>query len=250
VLVLLGGLYVQAMGFAFKHDFDIYFWMNGDFEQERRAWFEWDRSVLRRMPSHFRDHPWDLSSSFLTLEQTGPSVVEVGRRPVRRVEITHRGDALIFNWSVTDVYAVLADGQRVPAGKLGARLETYNGRSGAEALDGNPSTRWSTGSKRLDGMWIRLVFDAQRDDVERLELSHLPHDRDFPNALSAKVEADGAGWVEVPARAGTPRLVWSRWIFVLAGAGLLLVLAALRRERKVLAPEPTPAFPEAAPPGN
>ncbi len=211
------------------HDFDIYFWLNGDVQPERKAWFELEYSAVRRMPRHFREHPWDLSSSFLTLVQTGPSVVDVGRRLARRVEIAHRGDALVYNWSVTDIFAVLADGRRVPAGELGAHLETHNGQPGGGALDGNPSTRWTTGSKRLDGMWIRLVFDRAHDEIVRLELDHMPLERDFPNALSAKVQADDGPWVDLPAKAATPRLRWNPLIFGFAASGLLLILLAARR---------------------
>ncbi|MBI5542864.1 MAG: hypothetical protein HY901_03175 [Deltaproteobacteria bacterium] len=233
--IALFGLYVQAMGFSFKHDFDIYFWMNGDYQEERKAWFELDHSALCRMPRHFREHPWDLSSSLLTLVQTGPSIVELGQRPVRRVEIVHRGDALIYNWSIADVFAVVREGEltrRIPAGQLGARLLAFNGPSGSAALDGDPATRWSTGRKRLDGMWVRLELERVRDDLVRLELEHMPYDRDFPNGLSARVQADGPDWKDVPARAATPRLQWSPLLYAFAGLGLVLALLSLRRERE------------------
>lgn len=232
VAVALAGLYVQVMGFAFRHDFDIYFWMSGDYHDERKAWFEWEHSSVRRMPRHFREHPWDLSSSFLTLGPTGASAVEIGRRPVRRVEIVHRGDALIFNWTISDLFAVLQgpDGsRRVPAEQLGARLETFNGQSGSGALDGNPATRWSTGSKRLDGMWVRLELDRVRDDVVRLELEHRPWDNDFPNALSARIQADGPAWIEVATHAATPRLEWNPIVIVVIASGAALGLTGLRR---------------------
>jgi len=249
VPVLCAGLYVQLMGVAFKHDFDIYFWMQS-FEDERSSWFRFDKSVVSRMPRHFREHPWDLSSAFLTLEQTGPSVVEMGKRPARAVEIVHRGDALIYHWTIADIFAVLEEGggvRRVPAAELGARLVTFNGRDGSGALDGNPATRWDTQRKRLDGNWVRLELGSLRGDLVRLELEHMPSDRDFPNGLSARVDT-GNGWVEVPARAATPRLVWNPLIAILAAAGLGCVLAGLRREPKlasapkVEAPAPAPVL--------
>jgi hypothetical protein len=244
IIIALFGLYVQGIGFAFKHDFDIYFWMNGNYEEEKRAWFELKQSSIWRMPRHFKEHPWDLSSSFLTLEQTGASTVEIGGQPVRRVEVAHRGDALIFNWTITDIFVVLKDGSRVPAGQLGARLDTFNGQAGEGALDGNPATRWATGSKRLDGMWVRLELEHVHDDIVRLELEHMPSERDFPNGLSAKIQADdGPSWTEVSAHAATPRLRWSPLIFVFAGLGLALALGGVRRQ----APGPVP---EPVPPGN
>lgn len=244
VPVVLFGIYVQAMGFSFKHDFDIYFWMAPDGHDERKAWFDLEYSALRRMPRHFREHPWDLSSAFLTREQTGPSTVEVGKRPVRRVEIRHVGDALIYHWSIADVFVVLSgEGgeRRLPAGELGATLAAYNSPANPGALDGDPRTRWTTGSKRLDGMWVRLELPEARSDVLRLELEHMPYDGDFPNGLAARLQAvDGPDWVDVRAQAATPRLVWSRLVFAFAGLGLLLTALALRRG-------PAPAEPAAGP---
>ncbi|MGC4115778.1 MAG: hypothetical protein QM765_14490 [Myxococcales bacterium] len=244
VFVALLGLYVQVIGFSFKHDFDLYFWMAPDGHDESKAWYDWRYSSLVRMPHHFRDHPWDLSSSFLTLVQTGPSKIEIGKQPVKRVEIRHKGDALIYHWSVTDLFAVVdRDGreERLPAGRLGARLETFNRQDGGGALDGNPSTRWTTGSKRLEGMWIRLELDQVHTDIVRLELEHMPNDRDFPNALAAKVQADGGSSIDVPAVAGTPTLKWNPLLFVFAAAGLVLAIGALRRGPPE--PEPSPATP-------
>jgi hypothetical protein len=232
IALVVAGFYVQVIGFSFKHDFDIYFWMNGSIESERKAWIEWERSSVRRMPRHFLEQPWDLSSSFLTLIQTGPSSIEIGQRPARRVEIVERGDALVYHWSISDIFAVVKDGartERIVAGNLGARLVTFNGRDGSGALDGDPTTRWSSGSKRLDGMWVLLDFGRVRDDILRLEVEHMPSDRDFPNGLTARIQADGPSWTGVSARAATPCLEWSPLIFVFAGVGAALVLLALWR---------------------
>jgi len=229
-LVALASLYVQTLGVGFKQDFDVYFWMKPDYSDERLAWFDWRHAAVVRMPRHFRDHPWDMSSAFLSLEQAGPSTVEIGR-PVRRVEIVQRGDALLAPWSITDLYAVVArDGgeERIPAGKLGASLDTFNGRNGSGALDGNPATRWDTGGKRLDGMWVRLVLPETRRDLVRMELEHMPHARDFPYGLEARVD-DGSGWTPVHARAAVPRLRWHPAIFALALAAVLLIVVGLRR---------------------
>jgi hypothetical protein len=250
VFVALFGLYVQGLGFSFKHDFDLYFWMAPDGHDESKAWYDWRYSSLVRMPHHFRDHPWDLSSTFLTLVQTGPSKVEVGKRPVKRVEIRHKGDALVYNWSVTDLFAVVDRGgreERIPAGRLGARLDSFNHQDGAGALDGNPNTRWVTGSKRLNGMWIRLELDQVHSDILRLELEHMPVDRDFPNGLEAKVQAEGGPWIEVPAVAATPKLKWSPLLFVFAAAGVLLALGSLRRGPPEPAPVSAPSEPAAPP---
>lgn len=227
-LVVAGGLYVQLLGVAFKHDFDIYFWMKPDHSDERRAWFEWDRSVLRRMPRHFAEHPWDVSSVFLRREPTGPSRVELGGGPVRRVRLEHRGDALLAWWTITDAYVVTGLG-RVPAGRLGATARASVGSAPERALDGDPGTRWTTERKRLDGMWFELELGEARAGLEALELEHAPHAGDFPNGLTARVD-DGSGtWREVPARAATPRLSWNPLIWSFLAACVAFGAMAVRR---------------------
>ncbi len=152
---------------------------------------------------------------------------------MRKAEIVHRGDALLYHWSIADIYAVIDERgalRRVPAALAGAHLEAYNGRDGSDALDGNPATRWTSGSKRLDGMWVRLDFGTVRTDIARLEIEHMPYDRDFPNGLSARVQASGEGWTEVPTFAATPLLKWSGWIFILLVGGIALIALSLRRD--------------------
>ncbi|MFN7131417.1 MAG: ArnT family glycosyltransferase [Myxococcales bacterium] len=228
--VLAGGLYVQFLGVAFKHDFDIYFWMKPDYSDERRAWFEWDRSVLKRMPLHFEQHPWDVSSVFLHRERSGPSRVELAGGPVRRVRVEHRGDALFSWWSISDVYALSAEGRRA-AGTLGATARASIGRAPEAALDGQPHTRWTTERKRLDGMWFELELPEARTDLQALELEHAPNDGDFPNGLTARVDDGSGAWREVPATAATPRLRWSPLIWLFAGLTLASGAAALRPGR-------------------
>ncbi len=235
--VVLFGLYVQVMGFSFKHDFDIYFWMkSGPQNDERDAWFKWDRSVLRRMPHHFVERPWDLSSAFLTLRQRGPSTVTLGEQPVRRIKIIQQGAALIYHWSIADIFAVQRTEEggerRVALGDLGASIETFNRKEGAGALDGDPATRWSSGYKRQDGQWVIVDLGNSHTDLLRLELEHHPYDHDFPNGLEAEVQGEGSTWRPVGAHAATPDLVWSPWLglFALSGVGLAGLSLRSRRE--------------------
>ena len=230
-LLTAAGLWVQFLGFSFKHDFDIYFWMKHYGQDEKKAWFEWEYSVLRRMPRHFREHPWDLASAFLHLEQTGDSTVTIDRRPVQEVRIEHAGDALVYWWSIADIWCVLDGpngGRRLPAAQLGARLVTWTHRRDAPAaLDGDPSTRWTSRSKRLDGHWVRLIFPSPRTDVVRLDVGHLPYETDFPNGLRASIRAGPrAPWEPVPAHAATPILRWHWLIFALSGGGILILALA------------------------
>lgn len=230
VVVGLFGLYVQILGAAFSQDYDIYYYLKPDYSNESLAWFDPGHSDLLRIPRHFRDQPWDFSSDFLTLKQRDPSTVNIDGQPVRQVRIVQENDAQFSWWTITDIFAIVRKGaseRRVPVGQLGATLEAYNHQDGRGALDGNPRTRWTSGVTRFDGMSVTLDFGQVRNDIVRLELTHLPSENDFPSALGAQISVGNGTWTPVPAMAATPLLVWNPAIWILALCGVLLLLLGL-----------------------
>jgi hypothetical protein len=232
VFTTVFGFWVQVVGVAFPRDFDTALWLRADASNEFLLWFTPEHSPLYRIPKHFKEHPWDMSSVFIALKPTGPSTITLGSEPVSRVRIQNDSDELHYFWSIADIFVVRAVGngtERVTLGSIGGKFESFNRNGDPNVLDGDPSTRWSSSANQRAGTSVSVDFGKPRTDVVRLEIEHMPYDRDFPGALSAKASADAMHWRDVPAHAGVPEVTFKRGFYFLLVSALLSFAIALRR---------------------
>jgi hypothetical protein len=120
--------------------------------------------------------------------------------------------------------------ERVPLGALGGKFESFNRNGDPGVLDGDPGTRWNSSAAQRIGTVVTIDLGKPHTDVVRLELEHMPFERDFPGALSAKASTDAIHWREVPAHAGVPAVSFKRPFYALLVSALTFFAMALRRE--------------------
>jgi hypothetical protein len=66
----------------------------------------------------------------------------------------------------------------------------------AQALDGNPNTRWSTRVVQQPGMWFELDLNQVRS-VSGLGLDSAGSPNDYPRGYVVRLSTDHSQWVEV-----------------------------------------------------
>ena len=66
----------------------------------------------------------------------------------------------------------------------------------AAAIDGNDSSRYTTGASQAPGMWFQIEL-PQETSVAGVELNSVKSPRDYPRGYKAEVSNDGQKWVEV-----------------------------------------------------
>jgi hypothetical protein len=92
------------------------------------------------------------------------------------------------------------------AGWVASASSTESGGSPANALDGNLSTRWSTGQTQTDGQWYEVDMGATNTFYE-LVLDAASSASDYPRGYQVNVSNDGTNWGSpVATGAGTSAL--------------------------------------------
>ena len=83
---------------------------------------------------------------------------------------------------------------------------TSAGGAAANAIDGNESTRWSTGAAQAAGQWFQVnLGSAQAFDEVTIDAG--PSNGDYPRAFTVSVSNDGATWTQVASGNGSAQLV-------------------------------------------
>ena len=136
----------------------------------------------------------------------------------------HWGNGLTATFDqavIEDMDSILIDGKwfhwnapagadpRIP-GKLQSldrsrwRASASNEASEADkAIDGDPSTRWSSGTGLSDGQWLQIDLGA-RTEFDRIVLDNASSPNDFSRRFSIEVSNDAQHWRRIARAAGTP----------------------------------------------
>lgn len=72
-----------------------------------------------------------------------------------------------------------------------------------KAIDGDPSTRWSSGTGLSDGQWLQIDLGT-KTEFDRISLDNASSPNDFSRRLSIEVSDDAEHWRPVARAAGTP----------------------------------------------
>ncbi len=87
-----------------------------------------------------------------------------------------------------------------------ASSSTSGSDAPANALDGNLTTRWSTGGSQVPGQWFEVDMGAP-NTFNRLVLNSINSANDYPRGYQVNVSADGVNWGSpVATGTGTPNL--------------------------------------------
>jgi fibronectin type 3 domain-containing protein len=79
------------------------------------------------------------------------------------------------------------------AGWVASAISTESGGSPANALDGDITTRWSTGAPQTNGQWFQVDMGAT-NTFYRLVLDAGSSSSDYPRGYRVNVSNDGANW--------------------------------------------------------
>lgn len=71
----------------------------------------------------------------------------------------------------------------------------------AAAIDGNPRTRWDTGSNQTPGAYLQIDLGKEQR-VGRISLEYADSPYDYPRRYEVEVSADGANWTHVASGSG------------------------------------------------
>lgn len=118
----------------------------------------------------------------------------------RYVKIVQTGTSSTQWWSIAgiSIYSAStldAEGWNVTASS------TETGGSTGNAIDGNESTRWSTGVAQSPGQWFQADLGAT-ETFNQIQLDNAVDTNDYPRGYTAQVSADGVNWTQVASGAG------------------------------------------------
>jgi hypothetical protein len=83
---------------------------------------------------------------------------------------------------------------------------TSGGGAPANAIDGNASTRWSTGVAQTAGQWFEVNFGSSQT-FDEVTIDAGPSTGDYPHGYTVSVSNNGSSWTQVAAGSGTTQLV-------------------------------------------
>ena len=73
------------------------------------------------------------------------------------------------------------------------------------AVDGNPETRYTTGTPQVPGMWFQIEL-PQETQLAGVQLDCSLSPTDYPRGYKLELSSDGATWTSVATGKGTPRV--------------------------------------------
>ncbi len=131
-------------------------------------------------------------------------VVAFAPQYAQYVRITQTGNAQEW-WSIAEfhVYAEMAldRSQWTATASLSA-----SGDPPSNAIDGNTSTRWSTGAAQTPGQWFEMDF-GKMETFNRLLHDAGSSTGDYPRGYEVQVSNDGSTWTTVATGSGTGQAV-------------------------------------------
>ena len=179
--------------------------------QQPGMWFQIDLSQTQTVSqirlvqdSSPRDYPRGYVVRVSTDGQAWQTVAEVPQnqqpldvifspRPVRLIRIEQTGSDSIYWWSI---HAVEISSEI----KISAQSSHNNVLTGADnvaqAVDGQPDTRWSSRALQQPGMWFELDLKQLRN-IKGLKLDTAGSPNDYPRGYIVRLSPDGQQWREV-----------------------------------------------------
>ncbi|HTJ79864.1 MAG TPA: discoidin domain-containing protein [Rariglobus sp.] len=129
------------------------------------------------------------------------TAVNLPPQTVRYIRITQTGSAPVNYWSLSEFNT---QGYQVQAlNRTGWTASASQPSAAASVLDGNISTRWTSGSSQVGGEWFQIDTGALHAFTQ-VVLDAGPTPTDYPRGYSVTVSNDGANWsAPVATGAGT-----------------------------------------------
>ena len=122
----------------------------------------------------------------------------------RYIRITQTGSAQEW-WSIAEFH-VYSEPALDRSAWTATASSSASGTTPADAIDGNTSTRWSTGAAQTNGQWYQLDF-GQTQTFNRLLLDAGTSTGDYPRGYQVQVSSDGTSWTTVATGTGTSQAV-------------------------------------------
>jgi hypothetical protein len=120
-----------------------------------------------------------------------PVNISLGPRRLRylRIELT-RGSSW-YPWTIREAQVILAPAMTATA--------SHNAAEAGYAVDGDPTTRWTSRVLQQPGMWFQVDLGADFL-VSRITLDTAGSPMDFPRGYIMRGSLDGETWQQVAAR--------------------------------------------------
>jgi hypothetical protein len=130
--------------------------------------------------------------------------IEFSPTPGRYIRIEQTGQDAVYWWSIHGI-RVKSSGYTPVVTASASHNNVLTGADNlAQALDGNPSTRWSTRAVQQPGMWFELDLNQVRS-VSGLVLDSAGSANDYPRGYVVSLSSDHSQWVEVARKEGNDR---------------------------------------------
>ena len=125
--------------------------------------------------------------------------VNFSPRSARYIRVEQTGQADRWWWSIHEV-TVRSEAYRPdPVARSSHNNVQVGVDNLAQALDGRPETRWSSGTPQRPGMWFELDLQ-ETQTVSRLALDTGTSTNDYPHGYVVRLSTDGQNWEEVARR--------------------------------------------------
>ncbi len=116
-------------------------------------------------------------------------------RMARHVKVQQTGSHPSWWWSIHEL-AVGAGGAAFGQPSASQRNVLSGPDNLMQALDGDPATRWSTGTPQRPGMWFQLDLSSIQT-IAQLKFSHRGSPNDYPRGYIVSLSRDGQSWTTV-----------------------------------------------------
>ncbi len=141
---------------------------------------------------------------------SGLTTITFAQQTARYVKIVQTG-TLNHWWSIYELNVYGVSGGPPPSGPLPragwVTTASNNASTTGNALDGNTSTRWTTGTAQTATAWYQVDMLTSQP-FNQLTLDSAGSANDYPRGYAVYVSADGVSWgAPVAAGAGTNKLV-------------------------------------------
>jgi hypothetical protein len=122
--------------------------------------------------------------------------IEFSPYPARYIRIEQTGQDPVYWWSIHGISVKSTKYTPVVTASASHNNVLSGADNIAQALDGNPNTRWSTRVVQQPGMWFELDLNQVRS-VSGLGLDSAGSPNDYPRGYVVSLSTDHSQWIEV-----------------------------------------------------
>ena len=124
----------------------------------------------------------------------GTTAIAMGTTAQAGLAVTAHNNAALNTATLTNVAVQSGFTTELShAGWSASASSTESGGSPANAIDGNASTRWSTGAHQSPGQWFQLDLGSAKT-FQRLVLDSTNSPNDYPRGYAVYVSDNGTDW--------------------------------------------------------